>query len=85
MFILFIGFSLGLLIALISAGFFSAPAKSLLKIFLNSLTGILVLCAINIFANSADIYIDLNPLTAVYVGILGFPGTLSLIVLSLII
>jgi len=83
-FILCVGYCLGLLIALVSAGIFSAPLKCILKILFNSLIGAAVLYVFNYFSGPHGFFINLNPITFVFIGILGIPGVLSLIVLCLI-
>ena len=56
------------------------PIKLLFKLLLNAAVGFLVLFLVNIFG----LNIDMNLLNALIIGILGLPGVIILIIVSLV-
>mgnify|MGYP002623605062 CR=1 FL=1 len=63
---------------------FGASIKRLIELLINILLGIIVIWLINQFGGSLGISIPLNFITALVVGVLGFPGVIILILLNLI-
>lgn len=59
------------------------PLKTLLKIIFNSLLGGVLIYIINIIGVSFSFHIGLNIFTAVFIGILGIPGAILLVVLKM--
>lgn len=59
------------------------PLKTILKIIFNSLLGGVLIYVINIIGAGYNFHIGLNIFTAVFVGILGIPGAILLVVLKL--
>lgn len=58
--------------------------KRLIELIINILLGIVVIWLINKFGGSLGIYIPLNFITALVVGVLGIPGVIILVLLNLI-
>ncbi len=58
------------------------PLKYLLKFSINGAVGIAAILLSNIILKPLEIYIGVNLLTVLFVGILGIPGFASLILIS---
>ena len=63
---------------------FIVPIKWIIKLIFNSILGALIIFAINLIGGIWGFHIGLNFFTAVLVGILGIPGAICLIIISLI-
>lgn len=61
------------------------PIKKILKLIANSILGGILITIINWIGTAFNFHIGLNIFTAIYVGILGIPGAISLIILKMII
>lgn len=83
-FAIIVGYILGILTILYGAFVCSAPFKYILRLASNSILGCIILSVANIFLEPVGCFVGINPLTAVCVGVLGFPGTVAVILLSLI-
>lgn len=64
---------------------FIIPIRWMFKLIFNSILGALLIFAINLIGGIWEFHIGLNLLTAIMVGILGIPGAICLIVISLLI
>lgn len=64
---------------------FILPLKSILKLLLNSILGGALIYIINLIGGFFGFTIGLNLFTSIFVGILGVPGAVLLIILKLII
>lgn len=64
---------------------FAIPFKKIIKLLINSALGGVLIYVINIIGNTFNFHIGLNILTAIFVGILGVPGAILLVILKLII
>ena len=64
---------------------FIIPIKWICKLVFNSILGALLLFVINLIGGIWGFHIGLNFLTAILVGMLGIPGAIFLIVISLLI
>ena len=64
---------------------FILPIKSIIKLLINSFLGAVIICIINKIGEMWGFYIGLNIITAIFVGILGIPGAVLLIILKIII
>lgn len=64
---------------------FIIPIKWICKLIFNSILGALLIFAINLIGSIWGFHIGLNLFTAIIVGILGIPGAIFLIVISLLI
>ena len=71
-----------ILLIFIFGRLFVVPLKVLLKLALNSLLGGIAILVINWIGAGFDLFIPLNMLNAVIVGILGMPGAILLIILN---
>ena len=73
-------------IVLVALVFFilTKPLKWILKTVFNGLLGGVMLLIINSIGASIGLMIPINPLNALLVGILGFPGVLLLVLIGLI-
>lgn len=60
------------------------PIKMIIKMILNSLLGGLVITVINWIGMAFNMHIGLNLFTAIFVGILGIPGAILLVIFKLI-
>ena len=72
----------GLIGVMLIAKIFWRPFKILLKIFLNSVLGCILILIINTFSPYLHISIGLNPVTALVCGVLGVPGVILLALLQ---
>ncbi len=63
---------------------FILPLKKILKLLLNSILGGLLIVIINWIGGAFGIHIGLNVFTAIFVGILGIPGAILLIIFTMI-
>lgn len=64
---------------------FILPLKSIFKLILNSVLGGVLIYIINLIGRAWGFSIGLNFFTSIFVGILGIPGAILLIILQLII
>ena len=60
------------------------PLKIIIKLIINSLLGGIIITIINLIGASFGLHIGLNILTTIFVGILGIPGAILLIIFKLI-
>lgn len=58
------------------------PIKVLLRIFVNSILGAVLLLVLNAIGVNLGMVIPVNPVTALVAGILGIPGVIMLILLN---
>lgn len=63
---------------------FIVPIKWIIKLIFNSLLGAILIFAINLIGGIWGFHIGLNFITAIIVGILGIPGVICLIVITLL-
>lgn len=64
---------------------FIVPIKIIFKLIINSILGVILLYAINTIGTIWGLHIGINFITAVIVGILGIPGAILLLILSIFI
>ncbi len=64
---------------------FVLPFKSILRLIGNSIMGGLIIYIINLIGGLWGFHIGLNLITSIFVGILGIPGAVLLIILKFII
>ena len=60
------------------------PMKKILKLLMNSVLGGILICIINIVCASFNFHIGLNLGTSIFIGILGVPGAILLVILKFI-
>lgn len=63
---------------------FIVPIKWISKLIFNSILGALIIIAINLIGGIWGFHIGLNFFTSIMVGILGIPGAICLIVITLL-
>lgn len=83
-FVTIVGYALGLITILYGAFVCSAPLKYILRFALNSILGCVILSVANMLFEPIGYFVGINPITAVCVGVLGLPGAVAVILLSLI-
>ena len=64
---------------------FAVPIIKILKIILNSVLGAILIWIINLVGSGFNFHIGINIITAIFVGILGLPGAVLLVVLKVLI
>ncbi|MCI8342568.1 MAG: transcriptional regulator [Firmicutes bacterium] len=62
---------------------FSKPLKFVARVFANACLGVLGMALANFLLASQNFAIGINFLTAGYVGLLGFPGFISLFIIKM--
>ena len=60
------------------------PIKLIIKLIMNSILGGLIIVLINWIGTAFNLHIGLNIFTSLFVGILGIPGAILLIIFKLI-
>ena len=63
---------------------FIVPIKTILKLIVNSILGGITIFIINLIGSIWGFHIGLNLITSVFVGVLGIPGALVIIIIKLI-
>lgn len=63
---------------------FILPIKWIIKLIFNSIFGALIIFVINLIGGIWGFHIGLNFLTAIAIGLLGIPGAICLIVITLL-
>lgn len=75
---------IGCLIGIIIIGkIFIVPIKFIVKLLINSIIGVILLYVINLVGAMWGLHIGINFITAIFVGILGIPGAVLLMVLKI--
>ena len=69
--------------ALIVLMLISSPVNAAARITLNGVIGIIGILAANVFLSPFGMFVGINVLTVLIVGLLGFPGFVSLYIASL--
>ena len=78
-----IAYLAGIIFIFLIGKIFAVPLKKILKLIFNSVLGGLAIYLINIIGASFNFHIGLNIITAIFVGILGIPGAILLVILKL--
>lgn len=78
-------YSAGIMLIFMISWLFVKPLKFLGRLILNSLLGALFLIVFNYFGKSTGVYIGVNELTALTIGLLGIPGFVAILVLKLLV
>ena len=63
---------------------FIVPIKTILKLIINSVFGGITIFIINFIGSFFNFHIGLNLITSIFVGILGIPGAIVIIIIRLI-
>ena len=74
----------GIIIVFLLGRLFIVPIKKILKLILNSILGGFLIFIINFIGSIWNFHIGLNIITAMFVGLLGIPGSIVLILLKLL-
>lgn len=80
-----IAFLACIIVIFILGKIFIVPIKKIAKLLLNSVLGGILIYVINIIGATFGFHIGLNIGTSIFVGILGIPGAIILIILKLMI
>ena len=76
---------LGCIMAIILFGkMLILPIKLIIKLILNSILGGVIIAVINWIGTAFNLHIGLNIFTAMFVGILGIPGAILLLIFKMI-
>ena len=62
---------------------FILPIKNILKLIFNSILGAIIIYVINLIGTFCNFHIGINYITAIFVGLLGVPGAVLLVILKL--
>ncbi|NLJ58082.1 MAG: pro-sigmaK processing inhibitor BofA [Tissierellia bacterium] len=82
---LILAYTAGVMIIFMTSWIFFKPLKILGKVILNSLIGALFLIVFNFFGQFTAVYIGVNEITALTIGLLGIPGFITLLIIKLLI
>ena len=63
---------------------FIVPIKIILKLVINSILGGIIIFVINFIGSFWGFHIGLNFITSIFVGILGIPGAIVIIIIKLL-
>jgi len=63
---------------------FIVPIKTILKLVINSLLGGVIIYIINLIGSIWGFHIGINLVTSIFVGILGIPGTIVIVIIKLL-
>lgn len=64
---------------------FIIPLKTILKLVLNSILGGIIIFIINLIGSALGFHIGINLVTSIFVGILGIPGAIVIVIIKLLI
>jgi len=78
-------YSAGIMLIFMISWLFVKPLKFLGKLILNSLLGALFLIVFNYFGQFTGVYIGVNELTSLIIGLLGVPGFVAILVVNLLV
>lgn len=77
--ILFVFFAI--IVILLIARLATAPVQAMLKLLMNSVAAVIILCFISMAGEYWGIHLPINPVTILLIAILGLPGLLLVAVL----
>ena len=63
---------------------FIVPIKTILKLIVNSILGGITIFIVNLIGSIWGFHIGLNLITSIFVGLLGIPGVIVIIIIKLI-
>lgn len=63
---------------------FIVPLKTILKLIVNSIIGGVIIFIINLIGGFFNFHIGLNLITSIFVGILGIPGAVVVVLIKLL-
>lgn len=77
-----LAYSAGIMLVFMVSWIFVKPLKFLGKMILNSVLGAVFLIIFNYFGQYFDLYIAVNEVTALILGILGIPGFVAILLVK---
>jgi len=80
-----LAYTAGIMLVFMTSLIFFKPLKFLGRILLNSLIGAVILIIFNYFGQYTGVYVGVNEITALIIGILGVPGFIALLLVKLLI
>lgn len=80
-----IAYLIGILFIFFIGRIFIIPIKHIFKLILNSIVGGVLILLINLIGENFGFHIGLNLITAIFVGLLGIPGSVLLVLIKLMI
>ena len=63
---------------------FIIPIKTILKLVINSILGGLTIFIINLIGSFFNFHIGLNLITSIFIGVLGIPGAVVIVIIKLL-
>ena len=78
-----LAYSAGIMLVFMVSWIFVEPLKFLGKLILNSVLGAVFLMVFNYFGQYFDLYIAVNEVTALILGILGIPGFIAILIIKI--
>lgn len=63
---------------------FIVPIKTILRLVINSILGGIIIFIINLIGSIWNFHIGVNLITSIFVGILGIPGAVVIIIIKLL-
>ena len=79
-----LAYSAGIMLIFMVSWIFIKPMKLLGRLILNSILGALIMMIFNYFSKFTGVYIGVNEVTALLLGILGVPGFFALLIVKLL-
>lgn len=73
-----------IILIIIIGKIFIVPLKTILKLIINSLLGGVLIFLINLIGGYFNFHIGLNIITSIFVGLLGIPGAIVIVIIKLI-
>jgi len=80
-----LAYSAGIMLIFMISWIFVKPLKFLGRLVLNSLLGALFLIIFNYFGQYTGVYIGVNLVSALLLGVLGIPGFIAILIVKLLI
>lgn len=75
----------GIILVFFICKIFIVPLKIIFKLILNSVLGGIIILIINLVGEAYSFHIGLNIITAVFVGVLGIPGSILLVLIKMLV
>ena len=79
-----LAYSAGIMLIFMLSWILVIPFKIVKKFIISALVGGLLIILFNFFGQFTDIYIGVNEITALVVGVLGVPGFIAILAIKLI-
>jgi inhibitor of the pro-sigma K processing machinery len=80
-----LAYSAGIMLIFMFSWILLRPLKFIGRILVNSILGGILIVAFNFFSRFTGVYIGVNEVTALVVGLLGIPGFAAVLIVNLII